>query len=90
MHWSFHNAGQKKRNSELRIFHAPADGGGPTVNTVRNEQKLIGFLLVGSSQKIYGSAFFVSGELTKNLWISVAFLLTSIDIVDLTGFLVSF
>ncbi len=33
-----YNAGQKKRNSELRMFHAPHDGGGSTLNTVQHTQ----------------------------------------------------
>ena len=33
-----YNAGQKKPNSKLRIFHAPPDGGGSTLNTVQHTQ----------------------------------------------------
>ncbi len=33
-----YNAGQKKRNSELRISRAPREGGGSTLNTVQHTQ----------------------------------------------------
>ncbi len=35
---SGYNAGQKKRNSELRIFRVPPEGGGSTLNTVQHTQ----------------------------------------------------
>ena len=52
-----YNAGQKKRNSDLRIFHAPPDGGGSTLNTVQHTQTIfkVDLPLPGSSQKIHGS-----------------------------------
>ncbi len=33
-----YNAGQKKRNSESRIFRDPPEGGGSTLNTVQHTQ----------------------------------------------------
>ena len=59
-----YNAGQKKRNSELRIFRAPPEWGGLTLNTVHHTQGNFKTAchfwkrylpLPGSSQKIHGS-----------------------------------
>ncbi len=50
-----YNAGQKKRNSELRIFGAPPEGGGSTLKTVQHTTFKVGLPLPGNSQKIHGS-----------------------------------
>ncbi len=34
----YYNAGQKKRNSELRIFRVPPEGGGSILNTIQHTQ----------------------------------------------------
>ena len=60
-----YNAGQKKRNSELRIFGAPTEGGGSTSSIVNHLQ----------------SWSTSSRELTKNSCITVAFLLTSVKVI---------
>ena len=62
-----YSAGQNKRNSELRIFRGPPEWGGSTLNTVQDTQ--------GNHLQSWSTS---SRELTKNTWIRVAFLLTSI------------
>ena len=51
-----YNAGQKKRNSELRILRDPPKGGGSTLKTVQQSTTFkVDLPLPGSSQKINGS-----------------------------------
>ncbi len=80
---SIYNAGQKKRNSELRIFRAPPEGGGSTFNMVQHTQgnfKTVqhNYSTPSSIVNHHQSRSTSSRELTKNSWIRVAFLLTSI------------
>ena len=50
-----YNAGQKKHNSEVRIFRVPPEGGGSTLNTAQHTTFKVDLPLPGSSQKIQGS-----------------------------------
>ncbi len=82
---SLYNAGQKKRNSELRIFRGPPNEGAQlwTQSNILKHHYSTPSSLVNHLQSWSTS----SRELTKNSWIRVAFLLTNIvcQILCLSG-----